>query len=278
MSMTAAATINISVPEFRLIQELMYSHAGVRLTDVKMLLVENRLRKHVERLGLRSFKQYHDVITQDAHAEELRQCLNALTTNETYFFRHKEHWDFIAQVVVPEWKKSHMTGSAFRVWSAAASIGAEAYSTALLLHEILPEDGGHHFEIEATDINQNVLDKAKRAEFDDYAVQKITPKGLKQYFRHDTERRLYRLTPQIASLVGFRRQNLLEPSRGPAYDLVLLRNVLIYFDEASKAQVVARVMSRMRGGSYLFLGGAESLSAHREHFEMVKPTILRRRA
>lgn len=262
--------------EFKLFQELMYTHAGVRFPDAKALLMRNRLKKRLGALGLGSFKQYHDLITRPENAGELRECLNVLTTNETYFFRHQEHWDFLAATVVPEWKAARPRGAVFRAWSAAASTGAEAYSAAMRLRELLPAAAGYRFSVDATDINQNVLDQAKRAEFDDYAVQNVDKQELSRCFLHDPERNLYRLRPEIASGVRFRRHNLLEPSRGAAYDLVFLCNVLIYFDEASKRTVMERLLPRLRRGSYLFLGAADSIPTRNDQFERVKNTIHRR--
>lgn len=275
--MAANQSIDLKPHELKLFQELMYTHAGVKLSDAKHLLVQNRLRKRVERLGLGSFKQYFEMVSNPDNADELRECLNALTTNETYFFRHKDHWDYLGKVIVPEWMESNHANSVFRVWSAAASIGAEAYSAALMLHELMPGNCGRGFEIDATDINQNVLDKAKKAEFDEYALQKMGERGRKSYFTFSPEHKSYSLSRAIADRVRFRRLNLLETSKGAPYDVVFLRNVLIYFDDASKAQVIMHVNSRMRQGSYLFLGGAETLSVCREAFEIVKPTILRKR-
>jgi len=272
----ASAKPGLSRLEFNLFKELMYTHAGIRFSDAKALLMHNRLSKRLGTLGLCSFKQYYDLIMRPENADELSECLNVLTTNETFFFRHKEHWDFLAETLIPEWKAGHGRETKFRVWSAAASIGAEAYSAAMLLHELLPVDEGYRFSIDATDINQNVLDQAKRAEFDDYAVQKIDKKVLGKYFIHDVHQKSHRLKPEVASSVNFRRQNLLEPSRGAMYDLVFLCNVLIYFDEASKGAVMKHIVSRLRRGSYLFLGGADNIPAHKDQFERVKSTIHRK--
>jgi len=162
------------------------------------------------------------------------------------------------------------------VWSAAASIGAEAYSAAIRLHGLLPAHDGYRFSIDATDINQNVLDLAKRAEFDEYTVQNIDKGELSGCFIHDLHRNLYRLRSEIASSVHFRRHNLLEQPRGPSYDLVFLCNVLFYFDEDSKSKAMGHIVSRMRHGSYLFLGGADSIPMRKDHFERIRSTIHRR--
>jgi len=276
VAMTAAGESELRQLEFKLFQELMYAHTGVRLGDAKIRLVQDRLCKLLSSLGLASFKQYYDLILKPERTSDLKECLNALTTNETFFFRHEEHWEFISNVLVPEWKKAHPKGSVFRVWSAAASIGAEAYSAAVILHEILPDGDGYDFEIEATDINQNVLEHAKRAAYDAYAVKKVDQSKLKQYFVHDAANKQYRLSPAITSLVRFHRHNLIEPSQGTSFDLVFLRNVLIYFDEASKTKVINHIASRMRRGAHLLLGGAESLTSRKELFTQVKPTIYRK--
>lgn len=273
MTMNPAEPPMMKNLEFSLFKNLVYTHAGILFSNTKELLMRNRLGKRLDALGLRSFIQYYDLVTRPENAGELHECLNVLTTNETLFFRHKEHWDFLDKVVIPEWKATHAKEAKFRLWSAAASTGAEAYSAAIRLHDLLPRCEGYRFGIDATDINQNVLDQAERAEFDDHGIKKIEKDELRRYFIHDLDRKLYRLRPEIASLVRFQRQNLLEPSKGMSYDLVFLCNVLFYFDDESKSKALEHVVSRMRRGSYLFLGGADSLPARKVPLECVANTI-----
>lgn len=266
----------LSPKELSLFQGLMRQYAGVCLPDTKVSLIRNRLRKHLDVLGLSSFTQYYQYITVPGHEEELQHCINSLTTNETYFFRHKEHWDMLWQTIVPEWINRNKRGSTFQFWSAAASTGAEAYSAAMTFSVCLPPSSGYKFSILATDINETVLQAARTAEYNDYALQKINPAALKQYFIHDSQRGRYHLDRRIANLVQFRMHNLIETLRGPKFDVVFLRNVLIYFDEEGKQRVLERVTEKIAEGGYLFLGGAEALSCMHQYFQRIKPTVYRR--
>jgi chemotaxis protein methyltransferase CheR len=262
--------------EFRKYQRLMYDHAGIQLNESKHALVQNRLRKRLRLLGLTSYEEYFKLVVDPAHPEEFQECMNALTTNETYFFRHKNHWDFFTGEFIPELKAARQGKQLkeIRLWSAAASVGAEAYSAAIAVEELLPEEQGWSLTIDATDLNVEVLRQAREGRFNAYAVQKLTKHCLTKYFALEGQE--YVVREKLRAKVNFRRHNLLEEMRGACYDLVFLRNVLIYFDEASKSRVVDNVANRIRKGGYLILGGAESLTAHRERFEYVKPTIFRK--
>lgn len=264
--MTCAETCLLSDRDLRLFQQLAYRLAGIRIADGKRLLVQTRLTKRLRARRLTDFGEYHALIMQPHEEAELQLCLNALTTNETFFFRHKPQWDFIAGHIFAHWRASQRTP---RIWSAACSTGEEPYSLAILLRECLPE---HEAVIDATDINDAVLRTAQAGIYGDYGVQKASPGCLARYFIRQPPDR-WRLIDGIRSQVRFRRANLLETAPGPRYDLVLLRNVLIYFDEPSKARALATVTSRIAAGGWLMLGGAESLGSRCPGFAYVAPGI-----
>ncbi len=250
----------------RLFQELAYRMAGIRIADSKRLLVQTRLAKRLRARSVADFGQYHALIMQPHEAAELQLCLNALTTNETFFFRHKPQWDYIVEQVFPRWRAAQRTP---RMWSAACSTGEEPYSLAILLRESLSE---REAVIDATDINDAVLRVAQAGTYGAYGVQKASPACITKYFqRLDQDR--WRLVDDVRGRVRFRQANLLETGHGPAYDLVMLRNVLIYFDEPSKARALDVVGRRIAEGGWLVLGGAESLGSRCPGFTYVAPGI-----
>ena len=267
----------LSPREFQLFQELMYREAGVRLGPAKQALVQNRLRKRVVELGLGSYRAYHDHLRQPEHADELQTCLNRLTTNETYFFRHKHHWDFFTGPFVAELRRPEQAPRPVRVWSAAASTGAEAYSAAIALADAFAGAPDRALTVEATDLNAEVLAAAREGLYDDYALQKLTDACRRRYFEPVDGGRRWRVRDAVRRLVRFGRHNLMTSRRGAPYDLVFLRNVLIYFDEASKRVVLDHVTRTLRPGGVLILGGAESLSACKEAYDYLRPTIYRKR-
>jgi len=271
-----APEVTLQDSELRLFQDLMYREAGIRLADAKHSLVQSRLRKRLDALELESFRDYHCYVTTPGHEAEFQKCLEALTTNETYFFRHKQHWDFLLGDIVPGWKKSASKGSTFRAWSAASSSGEEAYSLAIALTEAFARSG-HAAKIDATDINTQVIARAKAGIYAAYALQKLTPHCLQRYLTPQSGGQRHQVNADIRKLVEFRPHNLQQPSQGPAYDLILLRNVLIYFDGDSKGVVLAHISARLKSGGWLILGGSETLSERNDEFTYVRPTIYRKR-
>ena len=267
--------IQLKPAEFKLFQTLMYDHAGIRLSERKQILVQSRLRKRLTTLGLDSYRAYYNLII--SQEDEFQTCLNALTTNETFFFRHKNHWDFLTTQILPDWRARHDKTQVYRAWSAASSSGEEPYSLAIALRDSLKESERWDVRVDATDINEEVLAKARRGEYGSYALQKLTPACIKSYFRPAQQDGNYVVKDRIRDLVQFRRHNLLHATSGAMYDLILLRNVMIYFDEASKAVVLATITRRLTPGGYLFLGGSETLPACKNQYDYVKPTVYRRR-
>lgn len=270
-----AAQPTLTAGDMRLFQDLIYHEAGIRLPDVKVNLVQGRLRKRLEALGLGTYRDYHTYVCRPGNEAERQCCIEELTTNETFFFRHKQHWDFLLEQIVPEWRKTVPAGAAFRAWSAASSTGEEPYSLAIALTAALAGTG-HATAIDATDINTQVLAEARTGVYGDYALQKLTPACLRDFFIPAGEG-LHRVVDDIRALVQFRQHNLLEPTTGPFYDLILIRNVLIYFDNASKAIVLRHVTARLKPGGWLILGGAETLGQDGDSYAYVRPTIYRKR-
>jgi chemotaxis protein methyltransferase CheR len=265
--------LEITPKEFKLFKDLMYSKVGIKFGECKKALIQNRLRKRLRILSLPNYLEYYKYITDPKNESEFQECLNALTTNETYFFRHKNHWDFFTQIFVPSVLRRHNGGKVVRVWSAAASTGAEAYSAAIALYDLLPPPEGWQVQIDATDINAEVLEAAKEAVYDSYALQKKTKVCVSKYMEKIGDTNMWRVVVPVRQLVRFQPHNLLEVRRGLAYDFVFLRNVMIYFDDVSKARVLKNITEKIKPGGYLVLGGAESLSSCQKKFRYIKPTI-----
>jgi chemotaxis protein methyltransferase CheR len=269
--MALAMTPELSDPEMRAVQTLIYRLAGIRIADGKRLLVQHRLAKRLRERGVGSYRDYCSLLARPDESDEVQRCINALTTNETFFFRHHQHWDFISKQVIPTWQESRRTP---RAWSAACSTGEEPYSLAILARELMPDRPP---AIDASDINDVVLRTAEAGIYGAYAVQKATAGCLERHFRPLGDER-WAVHPEVRAMVRFRRANLLEPSTGQNYDLVLLRNVLIYFDEPSKALALKLVAERMAVGAWLLIGGAESLGARGAGFDYHAPGIYRKAA
>ena len=165
----------INDAEFKRLSSLLYDIAGITLTDAKKVLLTGRLSKRLTALGLNNYTQYFKYVTDAAHADELQFMVDLLTTNETYFFREPQHFEFLKQIVPSAMKQ----GQTFRVWSAAASVGAEAYTIAMILADKLGEGGA--WEILGTDISNSVLEQARRGQYRMAEAEKIPPAYLKKY-------------------------------------------------------------------------------------------------
>lgn len=259
--------------EFKRIQASIYAEAGIRLPDGKQALVQNRILKHVERLGLSSYAAYLDFIASSEGANEKLTFIDSLTTNETFFFRHRHHWDFFTKKFLPEKRTDPISHGPLRVWSAAASTGCEAYSAAIALEESMPSNQWR-WEIEGTDLSNTVLTQAASGIYDGYALQKVTDYAIRRYFQQ--EQQGYRIKKEIRQRVRFFRHNLLETRPGQAFHLIFLRNVLFYFDDKSRRIAVEHVVQRLARGGYLLLGGAETLPENVNGLFMLSPGIYRR--
>jgi chemotaxis protein methyltransferase CheR len=265
--MIVHATPELTQAEFRHFQELAYAKAGIRLAPSKISLAQNRLQKRLADLGMDSWHEYIALVREPG-SPELQGCIEALTTNETFFFRHKEHWDLFIEQILKPWSSSRT----LRIWSAACSTGEEPWSAAIACRE---HRGDVRTTIEASDINQRVLAQAQAGVYGTYALQKLTEYARSRWFIAAGDER-WRVCDEVRSGVTFRQHNLLDPVRGSQVDVMFLRNVLIYFDEASKRRALDQVAHRLAPGGWLFLGGSESLPAGLPGFRAVRPQIYRR--
>lgn len=265
--MLAHAAPELTQAEFRHFQELAYTNAGIRLAASKISLAQNRLQKRLVDLGMDSWNDYIELVRAPG-SRELQGCIEALTTNETFFFRHKDHWDlFIEQILTP-WSATRT----LRIWSAACSTGEEPWSAAIACRE---HRSDVRFTVEASDLNQRVLTQAQAGVYGTYALQKLTDYARDRWFTKAGDER-WRVRDEVRSGVTFRQHNLLDATRGSQVDVMFLRNVLIYFDDASKRRALDQVAQRLAPGGWLFLGGSESLPPGLPGFRPVRPQIYRR--
>ena len=279
--MTNCATIDqqfeLTIHDFQLFQKLMYSTVGILLPEKKIPLVKNRLKKRLVDLNLNYYGAYYKYLVHANNPDELQICINELTTNETFFFRHKSHWDFIINNFIPQWREKNTSSEAVRAWSAASSTGEEAYSLAIVLRDMFTNKPSSHLVVDASDINQDVLSVARKGVYSPYAVQKLTTRCLSEYFIPHSLENSYQLKSESKQLVNFSHHNLMTEKVGQQYDLILIRNVLIYFDEESKKTVMGQLDKALKPGGYIIFGGAETLPALQDKYSYIMPTIYRKK-
>ncbi|MCB1995258.1 MAG: protein-glutamate O-methyltransferase CheR [Burkholderiaceae bacterium] len=248
----------LSARTFDRIASLMYGAVGLSFNENKMSLVSSRLAPRIQRLGLDSFEDYAALIEAPDDGGEFQMAVDLLTTNETYFFREPAHFELIEQVLGRE-KPRHVS-----VWSAASSFGDEAYSTAMLLADMQQQGRiGTDWSILGTDISDRVLQSASAAIYPEDRLRQVKPERLKRYcLRGEGESEgLAQIQPKLRERVRFGQLNLCAPLDealpGAPFDIVFLRNVLIYFDPPTKKAVTDRVLTQLRPGGLFFIGTAE---------------------
>ena len=264
----------ITDAEFAQFQRFIFEEAGISMADAKKALVTGRLGKRVAAHELESFGDYFKVLTSGQHPEEVQMAVDLLTTNETYFFREIKHFEFLRSQALA----ARSRPQPFRVWSAASSSGEEAYSMAMVMADCMQTTP---WEILGTDISTRVIDGARRALYSlergrhipqDY-LKRFCRKGAGQYDGH------LLVDKTLRSKVSFRQVNLNAalPELGQ-FDVVFLRNVMIYFNNETKRQVVARVIATIKPGGYFCVGHSESLNDITNAVQMVAPAIYKKGA
>ncbi len=258
--------------EFSRFQRFIFEAAGITLASSKQALVSGRLSKRLAAHGLDSFSDYFQLLVSGQAPDEVQQAVDLLTTNETYFFRETKHFEFLREQALAARER----GQAFRVWSAASSSGEEAYSVAMVLADALQ---GGPWEVLGTDISTRVLKSAAMALYPMERARHMPPAYLKRYCLKGTDDYAGKLliAPELRQRVQFAHVNLNKalPELGQ-FDLVLLRNVMIYFNDETKRAVVARVVGRLKPGGHFCVGHSETLNAITNALEPVAPSIYRK--
>ena len=258
------ATQTFSDRQFAALAHFVEREVGIRLPPTKRLMVEGRLRKRARALGLGTLDAYAEhVLDQGFEDGEVVHLVDCVTTNKTDFFREPAHFDFLCDTAVPA-LVGRRGDRLLKVWSAASSIGAEAYTIAMLLQDMVAAGGRFRFSILGTDVSTEVIAEARAAIYPAALVEPVPPALRQRYLMASSapgDARV-RVVPELRRLVQFHRLNLMEPAYpfDRDVDVILCRNVLIYFDRATQAAVVARLAGHLRPGGFLILGHSESMA------------------
>lgn len=263
----------ISDNEFNQFRELMRQLAGVELPSTKKQMVSGRLNRRLRACGMKSFGDYYRLVNSGQQPDELERVVDLLTTHETYFFREPRHFEVLSQAVLPTLSR----GAPLRFWSAACSTGEEAYTLAMVLADEIGDKA--RWEILASDISLEVLERARKGVYSMSRIDGIPRDYLRRFCLRgvgDAAGTLM-ISPELRQRVRFERVNLSADMRAVGFfDVVFLRNVLIYFDAASKREIVSRIARQMKPGSWLFIGHSETLSGLELPFRQETPTVYRR--
>lgn len=253
---------------------LVRKHTGIAMTERKSVLLERRLRPRVQALQLGSYQAYLDKVEQDR--AEVPHFIDLVTTNDTLFFRTPQVWDYVEKEFLPQWWQSHQ-GNKLKVWSAASSSGEELYSMAMLCEEFAAAQPSFSYQIHATDISQQILALARDGQYTGRSVERIQsthPDWVKKYFRPSAGG--LRVVDGLKKNVELAQHNLLTPLR-PArqFDLVFLRNVLIYFDQDHQQTILNQARLSMAPHAIMIVGESESISGRNTAYQFDRPMIYR---
>jgi chemotaxis protein methyltransferase CheR len=253
----------ITLPEdvFRLLRDLISEYCGIYFDDGSRFMLERRLNRRLRSRGLDNFRDYYRYLLYDRHAdEELSEIIDVLTVNETYFFREQNQLDAFVNEICTELRAHRKDSKRLRIWSAGCASGEEPYTIAMLVLENPGVFSGLDVEIVGSDINNRVLQTARKGVYGKNSFRATDEYYIRRYFREEDGR--FRIKDEVKSLVSFNYLNLLDPVKARlvgTMDIIFCRNVLIYFHAGAKKKVIESFCRRVSEGGYLLLGHAESL-------------------
>jgi len=248
----------LKAPTFEKIRRLAYEKFGLNLTESKQQLVAARLGKKLRELKLPSYEAYYDLVQADRSGESLIALIDALSTNHTSFLREASHFDFLARNVLPNLRKR----ATIDIWSAPCSTGEEPYSIGLWLMENWPQVDNYNIEIVGSDIDTRALKAAAEGIYGDRALMRLSRDIVTRYFKPLSDGN-HQIDEGLRGSIEFTRANLIDAQdmgRYRDFDLIFCRNVLIYFDDASRRQAAENLYDCLLPGGYICLGHSESMS------------------
>ncbi|WMN58743.1 protein-glutamate O-methyltransferase CheR [Pseudoalteromonas xiamenensis] len=264
----------LSDTDFKAISEKVYKACGIVLGPHKREMVYSRLARRIRATGLSSFEEYLSYLEDNPEAE-FSSFINAITTNLTSFFRESHHFDYLQNEVIPLLLKHNQQSKRVRIWSAGCSTGEEPYTIAMTIAGQFPKSWD--VKILATDLDSNVLDRARRGEYTASNVTGLSDSHLKQFFLKSNDGTLFKVKPELQQMVHFKRLNLLEPwpMKGP-FDVVFCRNVLIYFDKETKDRLFQGYYNILARHGHLFIGHSESMGKEHVEYKSLGKTMYRK--
>jgi chemotaxis protein methyltransferase CheR len=271
-AMETLYSVDLTEPEFRQFQSLIFKIAGISMSSTKRQLVGGRLAKRVKHFGFKTYGDYYRHLMKPDAVEELQVAVDLLTTNETYFFREPKHFDMLRELMLPPLKGRQNV----RVWSGACSSGEEAYSIAMTLAETL---GEQPWEIVASDICTRVLEKARSGHYPMERAEDISPELLARYCLKGfgDQAGTFLVERRLRNRIRFMQVNLnADLPRLGEFDIIFLRNVMIYFDVETKRRVVQRMLSHLKSGGYFLVSHSETLHGITDALQAVAPSVYRK--
>ncbi len=268
--------IELGDKEFRRLAAYITEELGIKMPDVKRIMLQGRLQRRLRELQKHSFSDYLDfVFSREGTAEKVLMT-DIITTNKTDFFREPVHFDYLTEQLLPVFYKEY--GKKFmRVWSAGCSSGEEAYTIAMILQEFKNKCSDFDFHITATDISNRMIQRGTVAIYPEEKIAQVEEYYKKKYFLRskDKQEKTVRIVPELRSRVDFKSLNFMSGYyniQGP-FDVIFCRNVLIYFDRDTQEAVINKLCGKLGAGGHFFLGHSESITNMDVPLDQVRSTI-----
>jgi chemotaxis protein methyltransferase CheR len=281
-SMNPRLPATLSDREFNKFSAFIYQATGIKMPPAKKTMLEARLQKRLKANSIASFEQYSDFVFSQDGRTELIHLIDVVTTNKTDFFREPAHFEFMVKTALPALLQGRgdAVRDPFRIWSAGCSTGEEPYTLAMVLSEFAAGSQDFRAAITASDICTQVLQTAKTGIYPEERTDPIPLNLKKKYLMRSREKSksLVRISPQLRSMVSFRRINFMDDDFGIAekMDIIFCRNVVIYFDKPTQQALMKKFYKQLKPGGYLFIGHSETLSGLDVDFKAVASTVYRK--
>jgi chemotaxis protein methyltransferase CheR len=268
---------NLSDADFNKLASFIYTNYGIKLPITKKIMLESRLKPRLRINNIESYREYCQFVLSGKCSEsEIVNMIDLVSTNKTDFYRESAHFDFMYDVVLPEYYENN-SEKPFKVWSSASSSGEEAYTIAIVISEFMDGKRPFDYQILGTDISTRIIEKASLAVYPMDRVDVIPLAQKKKYLLRgkDLENPTVRIVPELRSKTQFKRLNLMDSSYDVPkdFDLIFCRNVLIYFDRETQESVINKLCNQLKKGGYFFLGHSESISGYDVPLKQIKPTM-----
>lgn len=265
--------VKLTDEEFLEFVGYMQKNYGIDLSK-KKILIEGRLSNLIEKKGMSSFGQYLDSVKRN-NKDEIITLINKLTTNYTYFYREENHFKFLREIFLPFEEKNNRT-KILNIWSAGCSSGEEPYTLAMVIDDYFKFAANQwKIQIFATDISENVLTKAREGIYSEDAIKNLPESFKKRYFEKVNDK--YHVVPDIKKRITFKVFNLMDPVIiKNKYDVIFCRNVMIYFNSETKANIVSKFYEATKPGGYLMIGHAETIQRDKSKYLYVNPAIYKK--
>lgn len=266
----------ITDKEFSLIRTYIKEKYGINLTGEKKSLVYSRLKNTLDKLGLKDFTEYYNYLVKDETGNASITFIDKMTTNHTFFMREVDHFEYLKSTVLP-YIESTYKDKDVRIWCAGCSSGEESYTLEMILTDYFKDKGNWDTELLATDISTVVLNKAIKGIYSADRIEPLNEAWKKNYFKSIGSNRV-QVVDEIKKKITYRKFNLME-TKYPfkkKFQIIFCRNVMIYFDDETRIQLIKRFYDASEKGAYLFIGHSETLNNVKTDYEYIMPAIYRK--